>query len=34
MKGEFVKIEIPNLPLKDSALYEEAFRKEVKDGSK
>lgn len=30
MKGEFIKIEIPNLPMKASMLYEESIRKEVK----
>jgi hypothetical protein len=30
VKGEFIKIELPNLPMKASMLYEEAIRKEVK----
>jgi len=28
--SEFIKIEIPSLPMKASTLYEEAIRKEVK----
>jgi hypothetical protein len=30
MRDEFIKIEIPNLPMKASMLYEESIRKEVK----